>query len=814
MHISYRWLGRHVDLEGVDANRVAELLTLHTAEVEGVERFAPALADVVVGHVLTKERHPDADKLSVCTVEVGESEPLQIVCGAPNVAAGMKVAVARIGTHLPGDLKIKKGVIRGVESRGMICSERELGLGDEHDGIWPLETDAPVGTPVDVAVDAVDHVIEIDNKSLTHRPDLWGHRGIAREIAALLGRELRPLDARLPEPRGDARVAVDVATAGCSRYLAVPIGGVEGGRSPLWMRLLLLAAGQRPLDVLVDVSNFVMLDLGQPNHLFDRSAIGPAGIVVRDARPGEVLRTLDDVERSLTPADMLICAGDEPVALAGVMGGEGSKVAAGTKELLLEVATFDPARVRRTSARLGLRTDSSARFEKHLDPLLPLEAAGHLVGVLREVRPNAHLAGPVTDAGTWKDPSCVVDVRPARVRALLGTDVDDARIESILTALDFGVDRANGETWRVTVPARRATKDVTIEEDLVEEVGRSIGYDTIAEKLLVAPVAPAPRDARRKVVRTLADRLAGAARFREAMTYSFTDDATLATLRLDGAPHARVLNPVAEGVSRLRRSVVPSLVALVQKNLLHREDVRLFEVGKGTRPEVRDDRGHPGEVHRIGLVLARRGASSSFRDDVLLELEGVIADALSRLGAGDLVFDHAEGASDELASGPDLGWAHPRRRVVGRLGGTAVAFAADVDPRVAHELGIEGQAAGAEISIDALLEATGGEASGTVRYHPIPRFPGLEVDVALAAPAGFTAREADELIRRAGKGLVARTELFDVYRGENLGEGRKSLAWHVVLQAADRTLGEADQTKFLDRLERMGAEHAVELRRQ
>ena len=285
MFISMKWLARHVDLTGITPEQLADDLTLSTCEVEGIERFAPHMSDVVVGHVLEREPHPDADKLGVARVDVGGDEPLQIVCGAPNLAPGQRVAVATIGTVLPGDFKIKKSKIRGVESRGMICSVRELDLGDEHDGIWVLpevgETPLAVGEPVAAALDMEDWVIEVDNKSLTHRPDLWGHRGIARELAAIYERELKPIDLEMPALGGGAPVSVSVEDPACSRYLGLAIDGAVNGVSPDWLRELLLAVGQRPIDLLVDLSNFVMLDLGQPNHAFDRDQLAADGIVVR-----------------------------------------------------------------------------------------------------------------------------------------------------------------------------------------------------------------------------------------------------------------------------------------------------------------------------------------------------------------------------------------------------------------------------------------------------------------------------------------------------------------------------------------------------
>jgi phenylalanyl-tRNA synthetase beta chain len=813
MHISYRWLARHVDLHGISPQRVAEDLTLSTAEVEGLARVLPQLSDVVVGHVVKREKHPDAEKLSYCQVDVGGPETLGIVCGAPNVAAGQRVAVAMIGTTLPGDFKIKKSKIRGVESCGMICSERELGLGDEHGGIWVLPPDAPVGRPVAEALDAEDWVIEIDNKSLTHRPDLWGHRGIAGEIAAMHMRPLKALRLELPPALNGAPFPVRIESKGCSRYIAVPIDGATSGRSPDWLRMLLLAVGQRPIDLVVDLSNFVMLDLGQPNHAFDRTRLSPEGIVVRNARAGETLRTLDEVTRTLAPDDMLICSGDEPVALAGVMGGEGSKVAAGTSSLLLEVATFQPAVVRRTAQRLSLRTDSSARFEKNLDPTLPMKAAAHFVQLLSEIRPGLVLPSAPTDAGTWTDPALTVRLRGDRVRARLGADISDIEIADILKRLQFGVERSQGE-MQVRVPSARATKDIAIEEDLVEEVGRIHRYGNIAERALESTIAPPARDdawKRRMLVRLLQDRLVGGARFHETLSYSFVPDEMLAQLRLGSAPHVAVVNPVAEGLSKLRRSVLPSLLVSLQSNRRQRSDVRLFEIGKGYRPEQANARGEPLEVHELAILWAATTPAKNARFDAsrFSALQGVIEDLVVASGR-----ESIQWAACDEGSVPT--WAHPGRSLVGRIaaGGPVVATLAVLEPALVRSLGLVDELASdvacAEISIDGLL-ATPLRKPG---YKPVPKFPGVKVDVAAAVPQERMVAELTSAISRAGKGLVESTELFDIYSGPNLGAGKKSLAFHVLLQSESRTLTDIDVAKFLERLGREIESLGGELRKE
>jgi len=811
MYVSYRWLGRHIDLTGLSPETICNDLTLSTAEVEGLEAFAPHLKDVCVGEVLTCEPHPDADKLSACTVEVGADEPVGIVCGAPNVAKGQKVAVALPGTVLPGDFKSKKSKIRGIPSAGMICSVRELELGDEHDGIWVLPADAEVGRPVNEALGMDDWVIEIDNKSLTHRPDLWGHRGIAGELSAIYSRPLLPLDCEWPALGNDAPYPVAIESPACSRYIGLPISGARPTPSPDWLRYLLLAVGQRPIDQIVDLSNFVMLDLGQPNHTFDRSALSSDGIVVRNAREGEAMTTLDGEERKLQPSDLLICSGDVPVALAGIMGGESSAVEGETEALLLEVATFDPVGVRRTSARLALRSESSARFEKSLDPTLPARAVGHFARLLRELQPEVQFPAPATDVGEWNDPSHEITLRTERVRSALGKAIDDAEIGAILERLGFGV-RAIDAGFAVRIPAARATKDIGIERDLVEEVGRIHRYDNIAELPLSGVILPPPADPRRALVRRIQDRLAGAARFHETLSYSFVDDALLEKVGIAALPHVRVINPVVQGQDRVRRSVLPSLLPGLEENRRRRGEVRLFEIGKGYWPEAANEQGEPRERHLLGLVWAAPppGKKAPFDDNCFSQLHGVVEDLIHHLGLSAPAWGAPQAAPP---------WAHPakclqaRWSVEGADADEPAVVLAELEPGLARALGLEADLSSdvalAEISLDALLEATPRDAG----YHPIPRFPGIKVDVAVALPDATPASLVVGAIEKAGKGSVADVELFDLYRGKSIGEGRKSLAYHVLLQHEKKTLTDKDEQKFLKRFEALLGEIGGELRK-
>ncbi|HEU4577598.1 MAG TPA: phenylalanine--tRNA ligase subunit beta [Polyangiaceae bacterium] len=798
MLISLRWLGRHIDLSGLDPKQIALDLTLSTAEVEGVEEFLPHARQIVIGRVLERAQHPGADRLSLCKVDVGQGEPLPIVCGASNVAAGQTVAVALPGTSIPGIGELKKTKIRGEVSLGMICSESEIGLSSESAGIWVLPDNLRVGSTLAEALELGDWVIDIDNKSLTHRPDLWGHRGIARELSAIYRRPLKPFEPALPRTGSGAGVPVALEDKACSRYLALAIDGAQPLPSPLWLRALLVAVGQRSLGQLVDLSNFVMLDLGQPNHVFDRQRLGNDGIVVRKAQRGQAFTALDGRTLELSDEDLLICSGGQGVALAGVIGGANSEVTGDTQRLLLEVATFDPATVRRTSVRHALRTDSSARFEKSLDPELPPVAAAHFASLLCSLQPGVSFPFNLTDVRTAPARKVEIGLDPERVRAALGSPLPDAQIRELLERLGFGV-QAEGQRFRVAVPSIRATKDISIERDLVEEVGRSFGYGNIAERSLVAPVEPPPHDERRWLVRRIQDRLAGPARFTETMSYSFHSDELLEIVGMSQLPHATVDNPQVAQESRVRRSVAPSLLQNLEANRRHREVVRLFEIGKGYLPENANARHEPEERHLAAVLWAAPAPSGpvGFQQNALARLQGVVHDVLGVLDRPPFEWGPGEAPPWALSAGQSGARCISARH----SGGAVVATLAVVSAEVLARLGLKGRlqsdVALGEISIDALLAVP----RQTRKYVPLPKFPGIKVDVAVAVAESVPSATIVSVIRDAAGAVCKGVELFDVYQGEVIGAGKKSLAYHVLLQADDRTLSDTEEQRFLKRLD-------------
>ncbi|HHI80721.1 MAG TPA: phenylalanine--tRNA ligase subunit beta [Planctomycetes bacterium] len=816
MLISLNWLQRYVDLSDLTPERIADDLTLTTAETEGIHAFGEALSQIVVAKVVECGPHPEADKLSVTQVDAGTGELLQIVCGAPNVAKGQTVSVILPGRRLPDGTKIKKGKLRGQVSHGMICSERELGLSDEHQGILVLETELPPGTPLTEALPVRDFLIEIDNKSINHRPDLWGHYGFARELAAIYGRPLadplQGLHLEIPSEGESLDLRIDVPSEACPRYLGAIANKIRIQTSPDWMRYLLVAVGQRPINNLVDLTNFLMLDLGQPMHAFDRRRIRGDKIRVRFAREGESMRTLDGEERSLQGGDLLICDAQGPVALAGIMGGENSMVSEETQSLFLESANFHAATVRRTSARLGLRTDSSARFEKSLDPSLAELAARKFLALLPEVSPGAVLAGPLQDPAHWSYEPKVVPLRPARASRILGIPLDEAGIRGYLEPLGFELEKGREGALEVKVPSWRATKDIGIEEDLIEELGRSYRYDNIPEEAPLRRVQAPYQDPELWTLRKIRHILAEDCALSEVYNYSFLNEELCARLGLADLAYAEVTNAIAAHYTRLRRDLLPGLLGSLALNLGQQDEVALFECGKAYRPdepgETRTDpetgetRTLPREVHQVVAVLARRGRGAAYQD-----LRGKLEHLLRRLGRPSY--------QSRLLENPPS-WMHPGRSAAfyseeSNASEVPFAYVGELHPKVLQSLDLElgdNQAAAFCLDLRALLALS----EQKLQYRPVPKFPEQPVDLAFLAPEELQVAALARLLEEANPKLVQEVHLFEVYRGKGLPEGKKSLNFTVTLCSPKRTLDSKDEERYINRVRTLAQSLGADLR--
>ncbi len=681
MLVSWRWISEYVNTEGVAPADFAERFTMSVAEIEGVQTFGEGLQTVCVADVLEVSPHPAADKLRLARIDVGQQE-LVVVCGAPNLAVGQRLAFAPPGTTLPSGIEVRLGAIRGVESPGMLCSERDLGLSDDHGGLLVLDgCSSGPGTPLPDALELLDTLFEIDNKSITHRPDLWGHHGIAREIAALLDVPLKPLDVHGLAFADKAPVHLRVdSDSGCSRYLCARIDGVQVAPSPINLRLRLRSLGVRPISNVVDATNLAMLETGNPLHAFDARFLRDDTIIVRRASADEVITTLDEQDRPLTVADCVIADANGPVALAGIMGGADSEIRDDTSEVILEAANFDGAQIRLTSTRLGLRTESSARFEKGLDPQTARLGGLRFLKLLAQLCPEARIISQLADIGPFCDTPpapVIVSTLASYLRSRLGVspeELSDQWMDRTLASLGFEVAR-QGDLLSVTVPSFRAGRDVGIAEDLVEELGRIWGYDRVRSMAPNVPARPPVLPPLRPFERGARASLSLGARLTEVLLYAFDHEPTRARLGLaelgqDGEqlPRLGLRNAISAESTRLRRSLVPNLLAAMERNLERGTRdaegqkglrVGLFEIGRAFIPVVGDEG-----------VAPDRGIPA------VLEGEGKAA-YVGRMGEA-----LAEGTLAALAGATPLPW-QPRRLAIAigeRLGGGADGGGGAVQP--------------------------------------------------------------------------------------------------------------------------------------
>ncbi|HEX8909543.1 MAG TPA: phenylalanine--tRNA ligase subunit beta [Anaeromyxobacteraceae bacterium] len=776
MRISYQWLSEYVD-DLPAPEELARRLTAVGLEVEAVERRGAGLEGVVAARVVASEKHPNAEKLSVTQVDAGAGAPLQIVCGARNYQVGDVVPLATVGTKLPGGLEIGKARLRGIESSGMLCSAKELGLDADASGLLILPRDVAPGTPIARALGLDDVLLEVN--VTPNRPDALSHVGIAREVAAFLGREVKLPPSRVEEGGGPASDAVRVrieAPEKCHRYAARVVEGVKIGPSPAWLARRLEAAGVRSISNVVDVTNFVLLELGHPLHAFDLDRVAGAEIVVRTARPGEKITTLDGKERALVPDDLLIADRDRGSALAGVMGGGDSEIGPGTTRVLVESAWFHPGGVRRTSRRHGLKTEASYRFERGADPGMVIPALDRCAALIAELSGGKVRSG-IVDAHPRPHRQVEVPLRWARVGAVLGMAVPADEARRILAGLGFSALRQDGEGASFAVPSWR--QDVALEEDLIEEIVRSRGYDAIPETLprlaLDTPALPPEAQATRRVREALE-----AAGFSEAVTFSFVAPADLAAYD-PGARPVALENPISAELSMMRTGLLPSLLRAAERNLRQRvEDVRLFEVARAYgRGPGQDDEPADEWTEVAGVLIGRRSpvgwAAPADRID-LYDAKAAVEAVLGALGI----------EARRWAARPEP-WSHPRASAA-LLGEREVVMgtAGEVHPRVAEAFGLPRGAFAFRLDLAALLA----HAELVPRHRGVPRYPAVLRDLAVVVADGVQASAVVAAVEE--EPLVEEATLFDVYTGAPLPAGKKNLALALRYRVPDRTLTDAE----------------------
>ena len=790
MLVSYNWLKEYVDIKDISPSDLAEKITKSGIEVEGVEVLNEGIKNVVIGYVVEREQHPNADKLNKCLVDVGEGDPIQIICGAPNVDKGQKVAVAKVGAVLPGNFKIKKAKLRGEESNGMICSLQELGLEGKivakeySQGIFVFPSDVEVGKDALEYLQRDDAVLEL---GLTpNRADCLSMLGVAYEVAAILGKEVNLPAITYPtvsEKASDyVKVSVEVPED-APLYTARVIKNVKIAPSPLWMQGKLMAAGIRPHNNVVDITNYILLEYGQPLHAFDYDKLESKEILVRRAKSGEKITTLDEAERTLTEDNLLITNGKDGVAVAGVMGGANSEVQADTTTVLLESAYFDSKVIRKSSKTIGLRSEASSRYEKGIDPNRVRAAADRACQLLHQYAGGEVLEGEVAADTLTAEPK-VVTITLEKINRSLGTSLQIDEVVSFFRNLQFDV-TVEETTFTVVVPTRR--NDITIEADLVEEVARLYGYDNLPKTLPVGSSTPGALTTYQKKRRMTRKYLEGAGLY-QAITYSLTNESKVHAYALEKRQPIKLAMPMSEERALLRQSIIPQLLEVVKYNAARQnESLAVYETGVVFLANEGNEL--PEEKEHLAGALTGTWSSHPWQGEKktvdFFVVKGVLEGLFQKLGVSkqiDFVKSEMEGM-------------HPGRTAEILLNGKVIGFLGQVHPQVQNELDIK-ETYCFELDLTPLFA----EEVEDLHYTTIPRFPFMTRDIALVVDKEILAGDIQKIITEAGGSLLKEVQVFDLYEGDKMEEGKKSIAFSLRYFDPEQTLTDEMITKAHDKV--------------
>jgi len=783
MLLPINWVKKYVEVD-MSSKELADKLTMTGSNAEEVITLREGISNVVVGKILSVEPHSNADKLLVCKVDVG-TETIQVVTGAGNVAAGQLVPVALHGSKLPGGITIKRGKLRGVESQGMLCSGEELELKDsdypgaETDGILILQEYYPPGMDIKEALDLGGEVIDFEITS--NRPDCLSVVGMAREIAAATGKSWSMPEIVLSPGVGSIENELQVEVENpdlCPRYLARVVKDIKIQPSPRWMRRHLAAAGVRPINNIVDITNYVMLELGQPMHAFDLDRVEGRKIIVRNARPGETLVTLDDKQRNLTPDMLVIADTGRPIALAGIMGGANSEITGETKQIVFESALFDGASVRMTSKKLGLRSESSSRFEKGLDINMALTAVDRAAQLVQELGAGTLVEGRLDVLGASTEKRKLT-IQWEQINKLLALNLTAEQISGILTALGLEIS-VDGEYMTAIIPTYR--NDIEGMADLAEEVARIYGYDRIPLTLMEGSASKGARTRKQKLIFSIKTALTGMG-MHEAITYSFTSPHIYQKIGIGAAdypPVVRIANPLGEDQSIMRTTMLPSMLEVLSHNYNRRiENCSIFEINPIFIPKALPLTDLPDEV--LTLAMGEYGENVDF-----YTLKGKVEVLASLLGLEDkLTF--------QPARHPAL---HPGRTAELLMDGKAIGLIGQIHPKTAENYETDAGTVLGELNLQAMLD----QANTDRQYQALPRYPAVTRDLAFIVEKNVQAAEIAELIKKGGGSILEKVTLFDIYEGSQIPEGHKSMAYSLSYRADDRTLKDEEVNKAHQRI--------------
>lgn len=773
MLISMNWIGDFVDLSGLDLEELIRRFTLSTAEVEEVFHMGEDLKDVVAGKILSVENHPDSQKLHLLKVDGGD-KVYDVVCGAPNVREGIIVPFVKEGGRV-GGMDISCAKIAGYESHGMCCSEHELGVSADHSGLWELPEDTPVGRDMTELYDIKDVVFEVDNKSLTNRPDLWGHYGIAREFAALTGRELKPLETvELSQFEDLPPIDIDVQDKElCFRYTGLKVRNIQKKVSPVNMRIRLFYCGSRAINLLADLTNYLMLEMGQPMHAFDCAKVD--SIQVKRFDKPFTFQTLDGAERTVDENTLMICSKGEPVAVAGIMGGLASEIEDDTDSLLLESANFDAVSVRRSSTRLGLRTDASMRYEKTLDPEMTVPAIGRFMKLLLDIDPQAQVVSSLTDVYVKRYPTVSLSFDKPYVDRYTGIEISDGQILSTLRSLGFGAEY-DGKEFHVEVPSWRATKDVTIKADIIEEITRIYGYDNFKISTTLSPLYPQKKSAANKCDNFAKDILVQRYGLHEVHSYIWFDAKKCRELGIEVEENVKLLSPQSPDHETLRTSMGPTLLSFAQENKSFVPDFGIFEIGRVC--EGLKDNGECREKKALGIVLYSRTQSEK-------ELYFRLLDMVKTLGRE---IKKTELTLKNIA--PVHSWQHPRNTAEIACEGQKLGWLCALHPSVLENLDRKAAVVCAQLDMDGFAAVPARD----LEYKEPSKFPGIDIDLSLLLPDGMKYADLTPAWAAVDANLLTGVSLIDSF-SQN---GKKSLTLRFAFSSQEKTLSKEEVQPVVD----------------
>lgn len=781
MILSLNWLKDYVEIPNkLNPEELAVQLTMHTVEVEGVQKQAEKFKNIKVGKILEISKHPNADKLQLVKVDL-KNHVLDIVCGASNIAVGQVVPVAMVGAVLPSGLEIKEAEIRGQKSFGMLCAEDELGLGEDRSGIMLLNEKAKIGQDFSEYLKIEDVIFEVDNKSITHRPDLWSHYGMARDISAFLNvkttkkfEQIKNIKIVTDEEKEKLEVKVEDFKL-CPRYMGVIMDGIKIDASPKWLQDRLISVGVRPINNIVDITNYVMMELGQPMHAFDKKLVDK--IIVRSAGENEEIETLDGENRKLNKNVLVIADSKKAIAVAGVMGGSNSEISDETDTIIFESANFDFFSIRKTSQKLGLRTEASVRFEKALDPNLAETALARATELVKEIIPGAKVISKLADEKKINSNQEPINFSLEWLSKFLGQDFKKGELEEILKRLGFDIQEKD-ERFSVVAPTWRASKDIAIKEDVAEEIARIYGFNEIIttrpEVLLQAP----EKNKELELINKIKFLLAGGPAINEVYNYSFVNEELLRKLNINFSDYIKLANPISAQHTMLRQNLAPNLFLNVKTNQPRFEQIKIFEIGSTyfsiTGEINKDFEGKeklPYQEKKLGILIA-----GNTGDEVFGKVKGAVDYLMLNLN----LKNEYNLAGGEVAPA----WAAKKRTAKIKIGQRLIGFVSVLDKKNAQNLGIKKDVAIAEIGMKDLCDIVANQEDKV--YREIDKFPPVVRDLAFVVNDNVLYNDIKEEIINFHQ-YIKEVELFDVYQGEKIGEGNKNLAFHVVYQA-DRTL--------------------------